>query len=321
MLGSGGDFKKQAWPSIDGLCYLALYTYLVRTTRRTLGSEIGIIKTPTKGRNLLKTLWSSKHKKDLKWKKTLFNRDPFDESSPYLTTSGSDSMDSFEIWIPQDVEIELIEAHFETTILTNELKELANRLALDSHQKPPRLSIELKMNDFCISSSTCTGFLTRGHRFQLLINWNFLSTLFACWIDSENKIEILFPDSSLTYTKHPFDFSTSKEKSSLAIPTYEELVVQSPPGLESCLILSTKGILTGKMKTRIVSHLEQSLTLRDNEKKIAEPNFKILSLDKARQNPGKRIEIAATPDDWESEIAFRMKEFFDSAYIFHIPNR
>jgi len=321
LLGPGGAFKKQAWPSIDALCYLILHTYLVRTTRRTLGSEVEIVKTPTKARNLLKTLWSSKPKKGLKWKKTLFEGDPFEKTSPYLVTSGSDVPDTFEIWIPLDVEIELIEADHDTKILTNQLRDLAHRLAVESHDEPPRLLIELKMDDHRISSSWCSGFLSRGHRIQICIEWNFVSSLFVCWINSRNEIKFLFPDSSFKKLDHPHDFSSSNGKSTLSIPAFEELQIKSPPGLETCLVLSTHDVLPRAMQVETASLLKQSLTARDSRRKISEPIFKPLQMGGQVPPPGRRVEMVDESDAWEREIEMTLGKLFDSAYAFHIPNR
>lgn len=319
LIGPRGDFKKQAWPSIDALCYLILHTYLVRTTRRTLGSEVEIVKTPTKARNLLKTLWSSKHKKDLKWKDTLFEGDPFEETSPYLVTSGSDAPDSFEIWIPPEVDIQLVEAHHDTKILIKQLRDLTNRLAQGSHDEPPRLLIELRIDDYRISSSWCSGFLSRGHRIQICIEWNFVSSLFVCWIDSKNQIKLLFPESSFKKLKIPHDHSSSKGKFKLSIPAFEELEIKSPPGLETCLVLSTQGILPRAKQIETASLLKQSLAVRDSKHKISEPIFQTLPL--GDLPPAKRVEMVDAPDAWEQAIKMALGKLFDSAYIFHIPNR
>ncbi len=318
-VGPGGDFHKQAWDSIDGLCFLILHTHLVRTTRRNLGSDIDVIRVPEKARPLLKTLWGSKHKPKLKWKETLFGEDdPFEEEHPYLATSGSDSPDAFEIWIPLDVEIKLLEADTQTEILTEHLRDLANRLTKCA---PPKLSVEIKMDNFSISSSFCKGFLTRGHRIQIFVEWNFVSSLVVCWLNSSNELKALFPISSFKKLKEPFEYSAGNDWSKLSIPAYEELTINSPPGLETCLILSTKEVLPKVKQLESISFVKQTLSSRDKKRKISEPIFKSLPLGMQAQAPPQRVEMIEEPDPWERALTENLGVLFSKAYVFHVPNR
>lgn len=318
--GRNGDLDKRSEPAAERFCVLALHTFLVRTARRRGGSSVTKPQVPVKYRRYLLSLWESKTKGDLEWKTKVFGRDPFRSPHPYL--EGSGSRNSYQVWIPEGVDVQ-VKIRGDASATDVELvRKLIERTAASITARPDKLSITLKSRSFEVSSDFQEGFLYRGARLRVVVTRTFETHLVVLWINSENRITTLYSDAPDHRAGFSFDSPESKEQTLLIIPSGQEFEVSTPPGIETCLILDSREPFQMGAVAGIIGRIEASLDDRVASIQIAKPRFRRFPLRAEKQSVLRhRLELAEPLDAWQQALIASCSPISGSLCVFDIPNR
>jgi len=297
-----------------------LYTFLSRTASDYNAGQPARIELPDSHLERLKALHDSKSKSDMTWKEKVFGGDPF--KTPQFIGSGVE-FKKLKIWIPLDVQIELISETRANAFSIGEIEKLIeNLLANDtSKTEAPSLHIDLVDEDFRISSQYCRGSVTRLFNFNLYVRWNFATHLAVVWIDSTNRVTFLFPISDLEAVP-PVPKAAKKGYLSIKFPRSRRLTITSPPGIETCLVICREVKFDQALLESISGKLRDTLGSRNGSKELPGPEF-MQRFPEPRNRPilRRRLGLEAEHDGWEKVVIQAFAGLADSVYIFDIPNR
>jgi hypothetical protein len=319
--GESGDLDKRSEPAAERFCVLALHTFLVRTARRMGGSPVTKPHVPARFRRYLLPLWESKTKGDLEWKTKVFGRDPFRSPHPYL--EGSGSRNSYQVWIPEEVDVQ-VKIRGDASATDVELvRKLIERTAAAIAARPDKLSITLKSRSFEVSSDFEEGFLYRGARLRVVVTRTFETHLVVLWINSENRITTLYSDAPDHRAGFSFDSPESKEQTLLIIPSGQEFQVSTPPGIETCLVLDSREPFHMGAVPGIIRRIEASLNDREASTLIAKPQFRRFPLREKEEQCvlRHRLEVVEPPDTWQQALIASCSGISGSVCVFDVPNR
>ena len=286
---------------------------------------------------LVRKLWETAraplppHKRDRPYLLKIFGEDPYNR---FLFTSGSSK--NPVVSFADDLEISIVDEDGEPIESVDEDGEPNNlysaiNQAIDCiSESPPDL--ELYINVYppgdrrSATVRSVTGLpsdpcLREHERFEIVLRSGANEHVCLLWVDSLGTVTPLYPEHPSLDIQTPKPVQLDAGRFQLTVPQDDLLLVDTPRGVETCVLLVRSTPFRGSDLKKIASIFQQSRPPVSNIKKPRMICCHNSGINAPRQEPAKtRISKDTSAEEWVVDLLGVLGSDIESARILQIPN-